>query len=250
MTVFLHENPRMRAVTGATLRPGGLLLTERAVVRCGLPRSAKILDVGCGLGATVEHLRKKYGFKAFGTDQSARFLAESEECHANLPLFQAMAQFLPCGNETLDAVICECVLSLIHPVQQALKELWRILVPGGYLIVTDMYLRTFAPARSHAPRGNAFPDAPRPCREVKTCLHGAVSQQETRQRIQETGFETLLWEDHSRYLKELAAKLVLAYGSLEDFMGTTGNSESAACAKPGYYLLIARKLRKEKNNDN
>ncbi len=221
MTAWLYEDSRIRAVTGTTLRPGGFVLTDQAMRWCSLPEGSKILDLGCGLGATVEHLRQKYHFKAFGTDISTHFLTEVKECHPNLPIFQALAQTLPCRNETLNAVICECVLSLINPVQQALKELYRILVPGGWLIITDMYLR----------------DLGIPCGKIEiqpdqtlSCLNGAVSQQETKRRIQEAGFEILLWEDHSRYLKELAAKLVFE-----------GISLSAICTKPGYYLMIARK---------
>jgi ubiquinone/menaquinone biosynthesis C-methylase UbiE len=222
MTRWLYEDSRIRAVTGTTLRPGGFVLTDRAIAACNLSEGAKILDLGCGLGATVKYLIEKYHFKTFGAERSASFLTEAKAHHPNLPIFQATAQALPCRNESLNAVICECVLSLTNPVQQTLKELYRVLMLKGWLIITDMYLR----------------DIGIPCGKIEiqedqtlSCLNGAVSQQETKRRIQEAGFEILLWEDHSRYLKELAAKLVFEEISLPGI-----------CTKPGYYLMIARKV--------
>ncbi len=221
MTAWLYEDSRIRAVTGMTLRPGGFVLTDRAITACSLPEGAKILDLGCGLGATAEYLRQKYHFKAFGTDKSGHFLTEAKTHHPNLPLFQASAQTLPCRSESLNAAICECVLSLIRPVQQTLKELYRVLVPGGWLIITDMYLLD---------SGNSCGKVEIQTDHTVSCLNGAVSQQETTQRIHDAGFEILLWEDHSRYLKELAAKLVFE-----------GIPLPGICTKPCYYLMIGRK---------
>lgn len=221
MTAWLYEDSRIRAVTGTTLRPGGFVLTDRAITACNLPEGAKILDLGCGLGATVEYLIEKYHFKAFGTDKSAAFLTEAKAHHPHLPIFQALADSLPCRNESLNAAICECVLSLANPVQQTLKELYRILLPGGWLIITDIYLRHLE-IKSE--------EIEKPSEKMLSCVNGAVSQQETKQQIHEAGFEILLWEDHSRYLKELAAKLVFE-----------GISLTGICTKPGYYLMIGRK---------
>lgn len=62
------------------------------------------------------------------------------------------------------------------------------------------------------------------------------------------GFELLLWEDHSGYLKELAARIVWALGSREQLMKLFFPAASSICdrdaiqrARPGYFLLIARK---------
>ena len=225
MTRWLYDDFRIRAITGTTLRPGGFVLTDQAISWCNLLEGAKVLDLGCGLGATVEHLRQKYHFKAFGTDKSAHFLAEAKGHHPHLPVFQALAQTLPCSNESLNAVICECVLSLINPVQETLKELYRILAPCGWLIITDIYLR-HVEIKSE--------EIEKPSEKMLSCVNGAVSQQETKRRIQEAGFEILLWEDHSRYLKELAAKLVFEGISLSAIC-------NGASSKPGYYLMIARK---------
>jgi arsenite methyltransferase len=52
----VYELPGVQRVTGATIRPGGLALTRRAVALADLPAGAWALDVGCGAGATVDYL--------------------------------------------------------------------------------------------------------------------------------------------------------------------------------------------------
>ena len=52
----IYETEQLREVCGDTVRPGGLTLSERAIAYCKFPLRAKIIDVGCGYGATVEYL--------------------------------------------------------------------------------------------------------------------------------------------------------------------------------------------------
>jgi hypothetical protein len=66
---------------------------------------------------------------------------------------------------------------------------------------------------------------------------GAASREQVEEWLSAHGFATLLWEDHTQLLKELAARLILAGGSLEGLCCTT----KGAGQRPGYYLLVARK---------
>jgi SAM-dependent methyltransferase len=219
---------KLRAVTGDSIRPGGLALTERAADFCGFSKGARIVDIGCGFGTTLSHLRHHHGFRVCGIDISARMLSESLVQTA----VQASAESLPFGAGVFDGVFCECVLSLLSLPERALHEFHRILHPGGYLVLSDLYLRN--------PGIRFYP--------LSSCLSGAVTKSERITQVGDRGFELLLWEDHSGYLNEMAARMVWTLGSREDliklfFPGTCSacDWESIQRARPGYFLLIARK---------
>ena len=236
----LYEAKEMRAVTGPAIRPGGLVLTERALTLCRLPAGARVLDVGCGVGATVEFLSRERGHVAFGVDASYLLLKEGMKEKPNLGLLQASAETLPFPDRCFSALFCECVLSLLPDPVSALKEFARVLNPGGFLILSDVYAR--------------MPDEASPLMHmpVRCCLKGAVGRQQIVTMVQESGLTAILWEDHSALLKQLAGQLIFSFGSLNAFWAASCSGEAPEViretvqrARPGYYLLIARRKGKD-----
>ncbi|MFH1137342.1 MAG: methyltransferase domain-containing protein [Pseudomonadota bacterium] len=232
----LYESEAVRAVTGPALRPGGLELTREALSLSPLPPGAAVLDVGCGLGATVEFLRQEHGLRAVGLDPSAPLLRQARECHPQAVLLRGRAERLPFPDQGLAGLFCECVLSLTRDQGQVLREFHRVLGRGGKLFLTDLYLRRPEAA------GPGL-DLPAAC-----CLQGARSRESVEGCVRQAGFEVLLFEDHSRLLKQLAARLVFAHGSLKNFWSfftpaACGQdfTRDAALARPGYFLLLAEK---------
>jgi len=194
------------ATTGLALRPGGTVLTDRALSVCGFPPRAQLLDVGCGLGSTVQHLMRGTDFRITGLDPSAALLEGARNRARELSLVKGRAEALPFPDRSQDGLLCECVLSLLDDPQRALGEFSRVLRPGGCLILSDLY------ERSGNPQTNQ--------RAMDSSLH-------------DHGFTTLLWEDHTPLLREMAAQLILAGASPADYC-------SPGLIRPGYYLLAAR----------
>lgn len=213
-----YETGPLREVTGSTIRPGGTLLTGRGVRFCGFRPGSDLLDVGCGAGATVEYLRNRHQLNGVGIDPSLRLLEEGWERDPGLPLGLGTAEKIPAGSESKDGVICECVLSVLTEPEQALAEFHRVLRPGGYLILSDLYERS--------PAGG----------ERRT---GVVSRTMLEGMLDRGGFALLLWEDHSRLLRELAARLVMANGPQAE--GLFSGCGCGGSGRPGYYLLVAMK---------
>lgn len=229
--IRIYEQPAVRVALGDTLRPGGLALTDEILAACALPPGARVLDVGCGVGATVAHLRVRHGLIAAGVDASAVLLADGHRRERTLPLVQAKGERLPIADGLLHAVIAECSLSLMSGVDVALAEFWRVLQPGGRLILADLY------SRSADATGNSAVQHP------ASCLHGALSRMEIVARLAQHGFEIERWQDRSEALKVLAARLILAGISPAQFWGSACGSGAEAIARlrPGFYWLIARK---------
>ncbi len=229
-----YESPGVRAVTGETIRPGGLALTERAARLCGLGVGERVLDVGCGAGATAAFLQERFQVTAVGIDSSALLLTDARKVHAALPLVRGDGTSLPLAAGCFGAVFCECALSLMADQRKALAECRRVLRSGGHLVVADLYWRS-----------EGLPDRPaRP--ESRGCLAGALPRRRLETRVAAAGFDLCLWEDHSPHLKMLAARMVWDGLRLQDVWGAACRPGYGGSGRPGYGLLVARK--RSRNN--
>jgi arsenite methyltransferase len=225
----VYENAVLREALGDILRPGGLALTDEALAASGLSPGARVLDVGCGAGATMAHLRGRRGLAATGIDASAVLLAAGRRREPTLPLVLAPGERLPIGDGLLDAVLAECSLSVMADTDAVLAEFRRVLKPGGWLILADLYLRN--PVSPPQPRE----------RPPISCLRGALSQAQITTKLAEHGFDRIVWQDRSDTLKVLAARLILAGMSPTQLWGGSCGADTEALErlKPGYYWLIA-----------
>jgi arsenite methyltransferase len=237
LTQNLYESPILRSVTGPVIRPGGFELTDRGLAICSLTAGARVLDIGCGAGAVVDHLRHQHNLNAVGVDLSAVLLNDGALNNDGLPLIRGRAEQLPFADDAVGAVVCECMLSLCPEPRAVLHEIRRVLLPGSFLILTDVY------AGVNGGNGMVKPS-------VHCCLQGAVDRTTVVSRLADAGLKLEIWEDHTPLLKQLAAQLIWTYGSLEAFWSALGGSDavdnkqqmgSACSSRPGYYLAVARK---------
>ena len=229
-TSSTYESLSFRKAAGLTLRPGGTDLTDRALACCGFGVGSRLLDVGCGMGASVEHLRSRHGLAAAGIDPSQAFINEGLVRNPALPLTVGRAEALPVAVGEMDGILCECVLSLVDDPSRVLCEFGRALRrPGGILILSDLYLRSPA-GEEHV---TDLPDRSAP--------HGVMTRDTLEALLEDCGFALWLWEDHTRQLQELAARMLLINGSL-DGLGCAPYSAGCSGERPGYYLLVARNV--------
>lgn len=101
-----------------------------------------ILDVGCGRGGTVNLLQRFFSPRSItGVDYSAAAIAFCRDQHgsANVVFQQADAERLPFLDGAFEAVI-NIESSHCYPdVQAFYREVYRVLVPGGYFLYTDLF---------------------------------------------------------------------------------------------------------------
>jgi SAM-dependent methyltransferase len=112
---------------------------DRAINCCSLGNGAEILDVGCGTGRWLRRLDRR-GFSVAGIDQSVSMLQLARERGTRPPVFAGELQHLPFRNESFDCVSGVTVVQHIPLAEQvqALKEMMRVLRPGGYLILFEL----------------------------------------------------------------------------------------------------------------
>ncbi|MCE5334401.1 MAG: methyltransferase domain-containing protein, partial [Desulfobacteraceae bacterium] len=199
---------------------------------------SRLLDVGCGTGATVEHLLRRFGFRAAGVDPSPSMLAMARAGHRSLCLIGARGESLPFSDCFWDGILAECSLSLARDPDGFVRECFRVLKSGGRLILSDIYLR------------NTETDQPLRALSADCCLGGALPRESLGSILVAAGFVVLAWEDHSPALKHFVGQLILSGVFPPQFPGRfTGSGcrvisplEGAiAEARPGYFLAIAEK---------
>ena len=96
------------------------------------PPNARILDVGCGAGATTEALRR-FG-DVSGLDMGLAGLRHAKA--RGLAVACGSALNLPAGDACFDVVVALDVLEHLDDDGRALGEIWRVLRPGGILLAT------------------------------------------------------------------------------------------------------------------
>ena len=120
--------------TGGTLNP----IAPETIARL-LPDRARIIDIGCGEGRLLQYLEEN-GWLSVGAEPDVgRALKAKKNC-PRTTIVNARAEALPFPEGSFGAAVMECTFSLCKP-EAAVKELCRILVPGGIAIITDIYAR-------------------------------------------------------------------------------------------------------------
>jgi ubiquinone/menaquinone biosynthesis C-methylase UbiE len=108
----------------------------------GLAAHQRVLDLGCGTGGFALALAQRLRVEVIGVDVAVHLLRYAAAHAAALPLWwvRGHAEALPLADQTVDRVLMSLVLHQIAHRQQALQEVYRVLRPGGRVLV-----RTVAP---------------------------------------------------------------------------------------------------------
>ena len=113
--------------------------TRETLRRLPMTSTARVLDVGCGTGELLMRLRAKYPDAMLaGLDPVEEMLiVAKDKLSGREDLRIGYADSLPWRSGSFDVVVsCNMFHYITHPVE-ALKEMARVLRPGGALVLTD-----------------------------------------------------------------------------------------------------------------
>lgn len=121
---------------------------RKEVRRAVVTRPAmRVLDVAAGTGASsIEFVRA--GADVVAVDFSEGMLEEGRRRHPEIDFRQADAMNLPFEDNSFDAVTTSFGLRNIQDFDRALREFYRVLRPGGHLVVCEFSRPTWAPFRA------------------------------------------------------------------------------------------------------
>ena len=119
---------------------------KRHLIRqAGIERGHRVLDLGCGTGTLTILIKQTHpDSEVVGLDGDPRVLeiarAKARKAGVEIAFHEGMAFQLPYPDGSYDRVLCSLVLHHLttENKRRALKEVYRVLRPGGELHVADI----------------------------------------------------------------------------------------------------------------
>jgi SAM-dependent methyltransferase len=120
-------------------------LFDKYAADLDLPKSARVLEVGCGTGVIIRALARRSDFlgTAVGIDQSpafidaARRLAKEEGVNKQVEFYVGDAHQLECMEGIFDAVIAHTLISHVTNPAEVLNEMARVVQSTGKIVIFD-----------------------------------------------------------------------------------------------------------------
>ncbi len=132
---------------------GGLTSTKKLAELCRIDSAKKVLMVGCGTGFSACYLAREIGCDVVGIDiaelsiEKAKERAKRQGVSNKAKFRVGDAHVLPFEAGTFDAVITEFVSQFLDR-ERAFKEFTRVLRPGAYVGINEMYREKEIPAKA------------------------------------------------------------------------------------------------------
>ena len=169
-------------------------LPEEAVLAslgCGNPlavadlhQGERVLDLGSGGGIDVLLSARRVGPSgfAYGVDMTDEMLSlaranAARAGAANVEFRKGEIEDLPLPDQAVDVVISNCVINLSVDKPAVLAEMYRVLVPGGRIGITDVVAEDHLTATDRAAAGS-----------YAGCIAGALSRAEYLDGLTAAGF--------------------------------------------------------------
>jgi arsenite methyltransferase len=153
----------------------------------GLKEGEVVLDLGSGGGIDVFIAAKKVGLegRAIGVDMTDEMLdlarRNAEEVGIeNVEFRKGDIEDLPVEDESVDVIISNCVINLAPDKDKVFGEAFRVLRPGGRMLVSDIVTKGGLPEEVRND-----PDA------WAACISGALEEDIYIGKIRDAGFENV-----------------------------------------------------------
>ncbi len=240
-TAFVEQASRLAGYTDKDLKkvPDGANLG----LGCGTPvalaaikKGDVVLDLGSGAGVDCFLASQIVGDKGrvIGVDMTPAMVERAKENawnnnYRNVEFRLGEIENLPVDDSSVDVIISNCVINLAVDKHRVFREAFRVLKPGGRLMVSDMVLL------------EDLPDFLRNSAEAYVrCVGGAMRKDQYLDAIREAGFREIRIAGETSFpaelireqpvLKELADSLNIPMNEVER-LGTKVVSLKVAATK-------------------
>jgi arsenite methyltransferase len=155
------------------------------VALASLKQGETVLDLGSGAGFDCFLAADRVGERGrvIGVDMTPEMIEKARENarkgnYANVEFRLGEIEHLPAADNSVDAVISNCVVNLSPDKKEVFAEAFRVLRPGGRLMISDIVLLT------------ELPDFIKHSIEAYIgCVAGAMLKDEYLEAVREAGFQ-------------------------------------------------------------
>jgi SAM-dependent methyltransferase len=154
-----------------------------------------VLDLGSGAGFDCFLAAKRVGEdgRVIGVDMTPEMVARARENaekggYRTVEFRLGEIEHLPVERDSVDAIISNCVINLVPDKRKAFAEAFRVLRPGGRLMVSDIVLVGQLPERVRRSVG-----------AYVGCLSGAVEKEAYLGAIRDGGFSEITVHEETEF---------------------------------------------------
>jgi len=173
------------------------------VALAGLKNGETVLDLGSGGGIDVFLASKKVGPKGrvIGVDMTKAMIEKAKQTaekhgYNNVEFRLGEIEDLPVEDNSIDAIISNCVINLSPNKKKVFEEAHRVLKPNGRMLISDLVTEGRLPSKI---RKNLDAWA--------ACIAGAMDKKEYLRTIEEAGFRKVKIVSESSYEIDVSKKL-------------------------------------------
>ncbi len=162
-----------------------------------------VLDLGSGGGIDVFFASKKVGLKGkvIGVDMTEKMIKKSRETakkygYKNVEFRLGEIENLPIEDNSVDAIISNCVINLSPDKEKVFREAYRVLKPGGRIMISDLVTE-----------GNLPDEIKKSFDAWAGCVAGALEKNDYLDKIRKAGFKNVRIVSESSYDIDVSKQL-------------------------------------------
>ncbi|MEM6401345.1 MAG: methyltransferase domain-containing protein [Cyanobacteria bacterium P01_D01_bin.116] len=214
-------------------------MNQYMLSQSNIDADSRVLDIGCGNGNTAIYLAQETGCEVVGLDISNTHIQAAQTKAQNYPTLRlafhkASATNLPFANDSFTHAWSQGTLLHMNDKREiALKDIYRVLKPGGILIFEDLV-------------GNVTQVSEDTSQYVYQRLHVTqlFSPQTYQNSLKQIGFEIIKAEDFSMHMKktyDIQAQRVKD-SELQRHIAYQKTSNAIVALEIGWWFYLCKKV--------
>ncbi len=201
------------------------------IAHSSLKEGETVIDLGAGAGFDCFLAARAVGpaGRVIGVDMTPEMIGKARENarrggYGNVEFRLGEIEHLPAADGSADAVISNCVINLSPAKEQVFAEAYRVLRPGGRIMISDIVL-TGALPESIAGSLAAYAG----------CIAGAVKKDDYIRLVEKAGFRDIRVVQESRFdiagdgMDDFAGSIADGFGLPLDAVRQAAGSVASVC---------------------